>query len=332
MKLSVIVPMFNSEKTIKNCLLSVVESFKEEEIDLELVVVDDGSKDSSVSIVKKLGDELKNISLYENDWGGVSKARNTALSKATGDYIMFVDSDDHLLKWNGKSLKEILSKNDDIIFLETKKNYYSLKEDSRVEIIREFCDFYPDRPMVHGPMSKFFKKSFIIENNILFNVNLRMAEDVIFNLESLSKYKQISCYKTVVYDKGPASSMNLFKESNLENEKVFREEYSRIIDYLNNEELDLVKDRYAISGFLFLLDRYYAPALVLKKLNYTEVYKSMVNVFHEYKSSLKINQFDFTLGKKDKILRKLLERGLLRTALILSIVFFLLKKYILRSI
>lgn len=319
MKLSVIVPMYNSENTIKSCLLSIVESFKDEEVELELVVVDDGSKDESIVIVKELMKKITELKLYENEWGGVSKARNTALTKATGDYIMFVDSDDQLLKWQGGNLKEILSKKDDLIFLETAENYYSLGETSKIKIIREFCNVEPGKNMIQGPMSKFFKKDFIESNEILFNTNLRMGEDLIFNLECLSKYNQLSCYDCKIYRKEQDSSMHLFKENNLKNEISFKKEYTRILDGLGNSELNIIKDRFAITGFLFLLDRYYAPALVEKKLTYREVYSSMRSEYKNYKKSFVLNNFDFLLNRKDTLLRNILAIGALRIALFFSV-------------
>lgn len=89
-KVSIIIPMYNEEKYIKECLESVInQTYK----NLEIIVVDDKSKDNSVKEVKKIKDErIKIIKLKEN--GGVANARNAGVEKATGDYLCFLDSDD----------------------------------------------------------------------------------------------------------------------------------------------------------------------------------------------------------------------------------------------
>lgn len=89
--LSVIIPVYNVEKYIYECIKSVVEqSIKE----IEIIVVDDGSQDNSIKIVEKFID--KRIKILKKDNGGLSSARNEGLKVATGEYVIFVDSDDYL--------------------------------------------------------------------------------------------------------------------------------------------------------------------------------------------------------------------------------------------
>ncbi len=92
-KVSVIIPIHNSEKYLEECIDSVInQTYKE----LEIIVVDDHSIDSSLSIIKKKNDHrVKIYSLKENN--GASYARNLGIKKSTGDYICFIDSDDYWL-------------------------------------------------------------------------------------------------------------------------------------------------------------------------------------------------------------------------------------------
>lgn len=93
MKISVIIPVFNAEKYLNQCIESVLnQTYK----NIELLIVDDGSTDTSLSICETYKNNDARIRVIKNSRGGVSKARNTALDIATGDYVGFVDSDDFI--------------------------------------------------------------------------------------------------------------------------------------------------------------------------------------------------------------------------------------------
>lgn len=93
MKLSVIVPMYNSEKYIGRCIDTIIkQSFN----DLELILVNDGSKDLSAEVAKKYAEADKRITVIDKCNGGASSSRNAGLDVAKGEYVTFVDSDDWL--------------------------------------------------------------------------------------------------------------------------------------------------------------------------------------------------------------------------------------------
>ena len=91
--LSVIIPLYNSKKYIEKCIDSVLELH----ISKEIIVIDDGSTDSSCQVVKSYADNGL-IKLYQQENKGVSEARNLGLSVCQGDIIAFVDSDDYIIK------------------------------------------------------------------------------------------------------------------------------------------------------------------------------------------------------------------------------------------
>ena len=93
MKYSIIVPVYNAEKTLERCVESIV---KQSFTDYEIILVNDGSKDNSKSICAKLSDEYSNVVLVDKKNGGASSARNAGIDIASGKYILFVDSDDYL--------------------------------------------------------------------------------------------------------------------------------------------------------------------------------------------------------------------------------------------
>ena len=88
---SILIPAYNAEKTINRCLDSILcQTFQ----DIELIIVNDGSTDSTLSILSNYAENDKRIIVYNQPNQGVSAARNTGLRNASGDYILYVDSDD----------------------------------------------------------------------------------------------------------------------------------------------------------------------------------------------------------------------------------------------
>jgi len=93
LKLSIIIPVYNVEKYVEKCVRSCENQDIPKE-DYEVIVVNDGSPDGSLAIVERLAEEYSNIKVISQENGGLSAARNTGMRNATGDYYMFVDSDD----------------------------------------------------------------------------------------------------------------------------------------------------------------------------------------------------------------------------------------------
>ena len=89
--ISIIVPIYNAEKYLNKCIKSLINQTKKE---LEFILVNDGSTDSSEEIIKTYKD--KRIKYFKNKNQGIGKTRNFGIEKATGKYIMFLDSDDYL--------------------------------------------------------------------------------------------------------------------------------------------------------------------------------------------------------------------------------------------
>ncbi len=108
-KISVIIPVYNTEKYLKRCFNSVIE---QNYPNLELVIINDGSKDNSESIIEEYKTKYPDlISYYKKENTGVADTRNFGVEKATGDYIMFLDSDDYIDKALFENLEDYI-KND----------------------------------------------------------------------------------------------------------------------------------------------------------------------------------------------------------------------------
>ena len=94
-KATVIIPVYNVEKFVESCLASLTEQTIGFE-NIEVLLVNDGSTDSSEKICKGFADKYENVVLYSKENEGLSKTRNYALTRANGKYIFFLDSDDRL--------------------------------------------------------------------------------------------------------------------------------------------------------------------------------------------------------------------------------------------
>ena len=114
MKLSVIIPVYNTEKYIEKCLDSIVNQTMK---DLEIIIVNDGSIDNSENLIKKWiqNNPNANVKYFIKENGGLSDARNFGVTKAKGDYISFVDSDDYLEKDLYKNLEKYMEQEIDLI-------------------------------------------------------------------------------------------------------------------------------------------------------------------------------------------------------------------------
>lgn len=206
--ISVIVPIFNSEKYIDRCLESLLnQTYK----NIEIILVDDGSIDDSVLICKKYANKYKNVILIELENNkGVSYARNVGIKKSNGNYIVFVDSDDKISKNTIEILyKEIQNDNFDIVF----SNYAIVYSDGKMTEnkndnsikYKNFLDFISYNNH-WGPVNKLIKKEQIKE---LFDENISIGEDVLFLNQNFKncKYKYIDNI-TYYYYMNDNSTMN----------------------------------------------------------------------------------------------------------------------------
>ncbi len=113
-KISVIIPVYNTQKYIEKCLDSVK---KQTYRDIEVIIVNDGSTDKSEEIINSWSEENKDIKInyFKKENGGLSSARNYGVKKANGDYLMFLDSDDYIDENLFSSMKEYIDKQIDVI-------------------------------------------------------------------------------------------------------------------------------------------------------------------------------------------------------------------------
>ncbi len=175
-KVSVIVPFYNVEKYIDKCLNSLVNQTLE---DIEIIIVNDGSKDNSENIAKKYASKYKNKIIYlEKENGGLSDARNYALPYATGEYIAFLDSDDYVEFDMYKQMYEKAKKeNADIVECDFLWEYPNERIESKGRTYNDKHDILLNARVV--AWNKLIKRELIEKTKVKFPYGLRY-EDVEF--------------------------------------------------------------------------------------------------------------------------------------------------------
>ncbi len=209
-KLSIIIPCYNAEKWIAETLESLLAQTY---TNIEILVVDDGSADESVSIVETFAEKDARIRLIKQENAGVSAARNNGIEEATGDYIAFCDADDWMESTSYGEMIALLEKEEsDIVFCEFERFWPNGKTQKTVEESfgalkenpREFFLFWSSTPArvegdtlytgdIHGSCCRsIFKREILAENEIRFCRDLKFAEDQIFVLNYLLHCNAIS--------------------------------------------------------------------------------------------------------------------------------------------
>lgn len=188
MKISFIIPVYNVEKYLRQCVESILcQTYKE----IEVILVDDGSSDKSPDLCDNLAKEDGRIIVCHKSNGGLSDARNTGLKQATGDYVLFIDGDDFWIRNDSlQKLVTIASEHKELDFIGFNCNYYypdSNKMTGWVPYADELA--YPtDKNKVTValvksgtfPMSaclKLIKRNFLIYNQLYFKKG-QIAEDI----------------------------------------------------------------------------------------------------------------------------------------------------------
>lgn len=198
---SIIVPVYNAEKFLDRTIGCVLaQTF----VDWELLLVNDGSKDSSGCICDKYAEQNAKIRVFHKENGGVSSARNVGLDNATGEWVCFLDSDDW---WEPSYLQNYFCddmKQYDVLFQgfikefeETGKQAKVVLPDTIIEGADNIVKFLEQYKGVHNGFiwQRLFKRDVIEKNSIRFPLNVSYAEDGLWFLQYLrdtNKYKLVS--------------------------------------------------------------------------------------------------------------------------------------------
>jgi glycosyltransferase involved in cell wall biosynthesis len=238
--ISIIMPIYNGERFIKESIESVQkQSYK----DWELIIVDDGSTDQTGKIILESVQSDRRIRYYYKSNGGVSTARNKGLLEYNGEYVMFLDSDDLLCENALMIVSQVISlHNSDLIVHPTLRmkdtsisafNYpmfeNNLYFDTNQEILQSIVPcFFDGKKNIGCICSWVFKKECI--QDIQFDENLTIYEDMVFALSACSKANSVDCITDYLYlyrdnEQGAVKTFSLKKVEDLITSNEFIKEF-----------------------------------------------------------------------------------------------------------
>ena len=251
-KVSVIVPFYNVEEYIEKCIKSLVEQSLE---DIEIILINDGSKDGSEEIAKKYKSKYPNKIVYlKKENGGLSDARNYALPYATGEYIAFLDSDDYVEEEMYKEMYETaIMDRADMVECDYLWEYPEETIASKGRAYKDRRDMILNARVV--AWNKLIKRELLERTKIKFPVGLRY-EDVEFF------YKLIPYINTISIVKKPFIHY-VQRENSISNTQTSKT--AQIIDVLDNV-IEFYKEKNIFDNYKNELEYNYARYLLCSSM------------------------------------------------------------------
>lgn len=201
-KVSIIIPIYNGEKVLERCINSILgQTYR----NFEIILVNDGSTDSSETICKKYVEQDQRVRLITKEQEGVSVTRNRGIKEATGQYIQFVDCDDYLasdyvetmvLTMEQKQADLVIAgytrrRNGQVVEKMPTPAFYSTKQ----EFSKDFFELY-NHWYLNTPWNKLFRRACVKE---YFPSDRSLGEDLLFNLSYIRAVERIAVITCVGY-------------------------------------------------------------------------------------------------------------------------------------
>ena len=295
MKLSVIIPVYNTEKYLEQCIESVINQKNK---DLEIILVDDGSQDSSSIICDNYASNYPFIHSIHIKNSGPATAKNVGYLQAKGEYISFIDSDDELMPNMYCTMLDSAYKNNaDIVCCSYKqideKGLISHIDSTQMEYIlnqEEGIKHLLEKDKIYSQCwTKIYKRDILEANNILFVEGLKTEEDFIYNLYAFlnSKIITIVDYPLYIYTHRESSlSRDYFKSNLIQFHKnmILRLDLTDTQINLKFPQLKIICSAHCIQYYNLLIGRasmfdyeisesYYLHAFKYIRKNYKALFK-----------------------------------------------------------
>lgn len=259
-KVSVIVPIYNTEKFLEKCIESILNQTLEE---IEIILINDGSTDNCHKICQEYAEKNKDKIRYINNKNiGCSATRNLGIELARGEYIAFVDSDDYIdKKMYEEMYREATSKNYDVVI----SGIIYEGNEKRIEItypkkIKKAYDWLKLDRKIANPVNKIFKKDKIIMEKISFITKSHNGEDLFFCFKIMLTTVKISVIEKAYYHYVFHKSNSIYNlDKRLGIFIVFNELYDYLFknNYLKNKNIESrfyeCFNFYAIRGVFFMI-------------------------------------------------------------------------------
>lgn len=231
MTVSIIVPVYNCERHITECIDSILSQTYQ---DIDVVVVDDGSTDQSSVIIKSLARKDSRITYIRQSNQGVSAARNKGLSIAKGEYVMFVDADDYLNRHDAVSQVVQVVEDGSPDIIQYKKVGATGAHPNNPTITRAILGGMIVNETLNTLWDKAYDLSIIKQHSIIFPKGIRMGEDLLFNAQYFEVAKSVRYLDQELY---------FYREDNVDSatKKYMPNKYDDLMQV--NKELASIFDR-----------------------------------------------------------------------------------------
>lgn len=321
-KISVIIPAYNVEKYINRCLESIISQTLK---DIEIIVVNDGSTDSTLKKIAVFMEKDKRIKLINKCNEGVSSARNEGIKKSKGNYIFYVDGDDFIKKTTLEELYNYAIRKDldvvtsDIYIYKNEKIINTMKdiEIKNEEIIspKDYLVKFFNNEGTYAVWNKLWKKELYIKNNIFFPENLSYGEDgctiprLIINSKKIGKINKCFYY----YCMNEESAMhrgNKIKVYDYLKGYLLVKDYFQKKSVLWYEDYDFHYKFYYVYNFVINMSYYNKTIQKNKNKDFKMLYEEMLNFIRENNFSLN-NKCTSQRDKDNIIMLKFYKKSIL---------------------
>lgn len=244
--ISIVVPVYNLEQYIEECLDSLLEQDIDKEM-YEIICVNDGSDDGSGHILDKYKEKYSNVHVIHKENGGVSSTRNAGIESSNGDYIWFVDGDDFITNNVLFGIAHYLKECSPELMFVGVAYYEDGKDNLDPNVVDQFKDWL---------WARIIKKSIITESKIMFNENVHIAEDHLF------------CTRLSPY----------IKKQSIYNEDIIVYHYRKREGSILRTNTDKKIDKLIQATRVFL--QYSNDGMINRDIGMREVYKNMTVIMY----------------------------------------------------
>lgn len=317
--ISFIIPVYNSEKYLANCLSSIINQNNQA---IEIICVNDGSTDTSGEILKDFQENYPFVKVFTQKNQGITGARNTALQHAVGKWLCFVDNDDIIAENAVEVISRHVDENSDIIYFDFKPFSGDEPEQNKILSAYESCQytkadiqkmqsdcinrFKNNQPLMSyrvltTPWAKIYRREFLKAHQLSFRKEVKHEEDVLFNFEALAyccHAKRINFtlyyYRLSIYSESHRYRQNIFQDV-----LVTLAAYQAIIRQNYSDRRDIAE----LYSYRVLWELLYCVALgnihIHNPASYKERKKQFQQLFTEYPafadifSTVKTTRFGF---------------------------------------
>lgn len=278
---TIIVPVYNAEKNLGKCLDSIIaQTYK----NIEIILINDGSTDSSLDICKKYRMIHNRVKVINQENKGVSSARNKGLELAEGEYITFSDSDDYLENNMIFDMVELIEKEKTDLAI---CNYYDNYETNLKQVFfrDEVYNGIFDKRLFRGFLwNKLYKREIINKNNLKMDENIFITEDLLFNCEYLRYCNKVSYTNQRLYHYVMNPYSALHYKGLTQKYLTIIDSYKKIIRIFEEEEISSIDNAY-LSYFKIMCDLIYRNSESNEKYNIESIINDRKKIYVKIKKS-----------------------------------------------